>query len=265
MAKQKNKHPGKKCMWCGGSPVNQEDVFAKWIGRALRHIVPPTVSVDIAERVSTTEGDVVHEHHVTVGMPAGPRRPVVCPKCNGGWMSEIENATKPVLKPMMLGSVPSGGIPLSEEDLVTLGTWATKTALVIDFASPSRTVAGQKIRETFRQTRQPLPNSRIWLAAYVPDPGDLSFWYKTPLGKEGGVAGSEHLVLTTIGVGYFVVQVLLDVRDDASGPPNRRPDLTDLFFEAWPRHVNNMWPPKTAMRRDWIVHFAQTGTRPPGQ
>jgi hypothetical protein len=247
-------------MWCGAKRVNQEDVFARWIGRTLRDVVPEGQPIHSTERMSNPQGDVLHQHRKPLGMPSGPRKPVVCIECNGGWMSRIENAVKPSMGPMMLGRIPEAGVLLSSDDMNAIATWATKTALVIDFASFGYTVAGQPVRDEFYRTKQPLPTSRVWLASFVPEWGDLSFWYKTPLGlTDGGLPGSEQMVLVTIGVGYFVAQVLLDVRLDSGGPPNRRPDLTDLFFEVWPRQMGTTWPPAKAMGREWIVHFARTG------
>jgi hypothetical protein len=257
MTKRNNR--GARCLWCGGQPVTREDVFPRWIGRELRKITPPGEPMHVTEVTKRNTGELVHFHRGTVGMAAGPRRPVVCRPCNGEWMSRTENAVKQVMTPLLLGNVPVGGVRLTIDEMTALSTWTIKTALVMDFASAGQTVAGQDLRRQFHETQRPLRTCRVWAGAYVPEQGDLEFWYKTPLGHQGDVAGEERLVMVTFGMGYLVLQTLIDTRVDMGGPPNRRPEPNDYMLEIWPRSAvsPDVWPPRRAMTRAQVEYFAR--------
>jgi len=50
---------------------------------------------------------------------------IVCRKCNGGWMSRLENSTKAFLEPLLEGS----SVALGSEEIKTLAHWCIKTAI----------------------------------------------------------------------------------------------------------------------------------------
>jgi hypothetical protein len=52
----------------------------------------------------------------------------VCASCNNGWMSRLEGAVQPILKPILLGESPT----VSGADRKTLARWAVKTGIVMN-------------------------------------------------------------------------------------------------------------------------------------
>lgn len=88
---------------------------------------------------------------------------MVCPRCNNGWMSRLETAVQPILRPLVLGK----HARLTEDEITTLATWATKTALVYEPVHPAAegTTASTDDRRWFAH-QAPLPHSGVWLARY---------------------------------------------------------------------------------------------------
>jgi hypothetical protein len=112
-------------------------VIAKWIGKALQQLVPPHENDihDIAPAMPMDINDPIAAADFKfkkIGRANGPKRFVVCPACNGGWMSTLENRAKPVMTPLILGTVVSKGTELTDASINTINTWMTKTTILLD-------------------------------------------------------------------------------------------------------------------------------------
>jgi len=62
----------------------------------------------------------------------------VCGGCNKGWMRDLEEQTKEVLKPLIEGTV--NLLSISDDERTMLAKWATKTGYVLSHAAPLKKV-----------------------------------------------------------------------------------------------------------------------------
>lgn len=125
------------------------------------------------------EGDGIHQvsyrNHVTGETRDGPgiahRRggyfrtrslKVACQTCNNGWMSVLQQSTKPVLLPLIEGQ----RAVLTREQQRIMATWLTMWSMVYENCQPETIAIPQTERETFWQTRQPFPHWKMWTAPY---------------------------------------------------------------------------------------------------
>lgn len=130
----------RQCVFCGATPVTREHVIPKWISK-----------LPVFEKVlEEIEKNLDAPHYLTKwkldsrGKPAEPlfvergrkfrphqtEVPVVCKdKCNGGWMSDLEQEVRPYLTKLIEGEV----VPLNRTQLSALSRWACKTAMMMEF------------------------------------------------------------------------------------------------------------------------------------
>jgi hypothetical protein len=109
---------------------------------------------DAAELVEDhAYGRVLHRHFK-------PR--VVCRACNSGWMSGLETATKPILRPLMLGQAQH----LDRKDQTILATWACVKNMVAEFSDPA--TRSTDAAELARMYVKQLPPTRasVWIAKH---------------------------------------------------------------------------------------------------
>jgi len=135
------------CVFCGGTPVNREHVFPRWMSRALRNRGAKQFILGM-KGVTYRSGEI----NLTVRQ--------FCESCNSGWMAALERATQPILAPMLLNTDLQ---VLSEEDQATLATWAYKTALVL-MAHEHPGSLPDRWFETFYRERQPIGG--VYLGTY---------------------------------------------------------------------------------------------------
>ncbi len=62
----------------------------------------------------------------------------MCGGCNKGWMRDLEEQTKEVLKPLIEGTV--NLLSISDDERTMLAKWATKTGYVLSHAAPLKKV-----------------------------------------------------------------------------------------------------------------------------
>ena len=89
--------PVNECAFCGPTtgPLTIEDVIPRWLSKFLRRTYK--------HRSFTRRW---RQRGPQVGGPEANQRmktdaPVVCLKCNRGWMSELEDFAKPILVPLI--------------------------------------------------------------------------------------------------------------------------------------------------------------------
>ncbi len=158
MAIQLGRHRRRQqqCIFCGASPVHKEHVLAKWIRKVTPYSKGPV-------NWSFTNDPLTRRHRKHRLFTEQAR--VVCQdECNGGWMSRIEDAAKPVLTPMIQGR----DTVLTPADQDVLGRWAAKTALISCYLQPQIPVpAGYP--EAFYATKEPPAwpwMTLVWIAKH---------------------------------------------------------------------------------------------------
>lgn len=87
---------------------------------------------------------------------------VACVSCNTGWMSQLQQRTKPILLPLLLGQ----RVIVSRKQQSVLAAWVTMYAMVCEFAFPETVAIPQSERDVFMKGHCALRPWRIWAAPY---------------------------------------------------------------------------------------------------
>lgn len=159
--------PPRKCIFCGGTPISREHVFARWMHPYL------PVRSDLKMRGQLiTIGEISPDGTLTYGQPTegpldshgGPpakKLKVACAPCNNGWMSELQNDAKPALLPFITGAWPALAIP--EQRLIA--AWVAMFTMVLEKSyEPIETITYVQ-RKAFKErgkARCPPKNWLIW-------------------------------------------------------------------------------------------------------
>jgi hypothetical protein len=149
------------CVFCGGTPTNNEDVIPRWLVRFLKPIPPATRRVGRTFADRTDLGSAVAQSVTGIGV--GKLKAVCEHTCNNGWMKRLEDRTKPILRPMMKGAPASLNVDSQE----TLALWAAKTAMML--AIKYSKLPSMALRRPLYEQGEPPPTSIIWLSHIQPE------------------------------------------------------------------------------------------------
>ena len=95
--------PRKRCIFCGDIGISKEHIWGDWLKHYVKTILPKhTLNTVTVNRPGTPN---VASLRIRAGDPLRSKARVVCEKCNNTWMSEIQNAAKPLLIPMFEGEI----------------------------------------------------------------------------------------------------------------------------------------------------------------
>lgn len=151
-----------RCVFCGWEgTLTAEHAWPDWI----REVLPTGQEKRPSQQhqVAATTGQVTAITPVLHQKAANRRVRVVCQgECNGGWMSDLEHAAKPLLVPLIVGEEPY----LSEDAQALIAFWAAKTALMLQFIHPMaiRAVPAAHYQYVYEH-RAALCDMRVWLSA----------------------------------------------------------------------------------------------------
>lgn len=161
-----NKQDRGACIFCGGSGLSKEHIWPQWLTKYLNH---PTVSRTV---VASSMQRGVGRFNKTVqkkqGKMGSVSRRVVCRKCNGGWMSELQNLAKPYILPLVSGK--PFLLDVNGQRIVSL--WVMMTVIMAEYIDSNHraiTDDDKKCLYAFKEDKSiAVPdNWRIWLAFYV--------------------------------------------------------------------------------------------------
>jgi hypothetical protein len=167
-----------KCLYCHGGPISREHVFADWLRRFIPNEMPRhnrLVAVAHLDRtdfeIKRREGDL-HSWKVKCA----------CRRCNGGWMSVLQERAKIVVTPLILGE----SATLDAQHQRTLSAWVAMAVIAGDAAGRYGCAISQGDRDyVYRNHVAPFSWS-IWLGRRAPTPPVL--WSRRPFAviKEAG-------------------------------------------------------------------------------
>jgi hypothetical protein len=235
--------PRGRCVFCNQLGSSEEDVFARWLTKALGGPGPTGFHLRRSsgrDRLNTS----------TLRLTTR----AVCRECNNGWMSQSEQAVRPVLTPMLRMQT----VRLAKEEVATLAQWVFKTALMFDRAAPpnERTVPDEHFRYLFQHRVLP-PSVAILSGCYLPIQGEepwaawgVAAWLSAALPNGTKMDGYR----VTFSIGHAIFQTFGTVPVDREGyvfesgltrggkpVPEAVPRLWPL--EAEPFH----WPPRSGV------------------
>jgi hypothetical protein len=203
MSDSETKGSARRCVFCGGtSSLTREHVLPNWLSQ---------IGLDLTPSVHHS-GPLNHVPRQWSSKPFTTTVKMVCVTCNGGWLSALENAARPVLAPLIRG----GSRRLPDDDQALVAAWTCKTALVSQLLSSEEARrGGQGLPSSEyvalyeqRELMEPLPFSQYWIGSYAGDRG-ASIWV-TPFVVEVTDAGSPPDIPTgyamTLVLGSLLVQ-----------------------------------------------------------
>jgi hypothetical protein len=147
------------CIFCGGRPLTREHIWPDW----LRAHLPRSLSFYHSGRIILNEDNTqTHSSKKISGDPKSRKLRIVCNKCNNEWMSDLQNATKPILIPLLL----SQQITLSEPRQRQLATWVAMTVICAEYIQPASVSIPVTARRWLFTNRTPPENMRIWIGNF---------------------------------------------------------------------------------------------------
>lgn len=150
--------PGRSCIYCGGTELTHEHIWADWLKiyskREMTSYTTETALIDV-DKINL-------KRKKYQGDPLARKVRRVCRTCNNGWMSRLQETTKPSLVPLPIGSPAT----LHKRDLRLLSAWIAMATMIAEF-DPTATVAISQEERTFlRMNPRPPSHWRIWIGCY---------------------------------------------------------------------------------------------------
>lgn len=161
--------PQRFCIYCGGAGLTKEHLYADW----LREYIPRELDEHrTASTITFPHKSETKVRHQT-GDTHAKRLRRVCLKCNGGWMSDLQQVAKPHLVPMLEGRRTA----LSRNAQKIIAAWATMTAMTAEFVDDEMVAVPQIERDYLRETHLPPRSWRIWIGRYARSGMAKRYWH----------------------------------------------------------------------------------------
>lgn len=222
------------CLFCREYGSSREDVFALWISRLIRDAGP----FDLA---------VTHGRSKTGLRKIGVYSRAPCRTCNTGWMSRLEQAAAPFLRPAILGQPTEWDADAQK----VVATWAFKTALMLDRSNPvGFKVPAQHFAHLYDHAEPPGGSVQIAVGAYRPTPGER------PLGATAGISAGPTSHRDSYRIAFSVGQLVFEINGYAGRgispvavqtfvqTPDMIVPMWNSYPPVWPRlSMTFRWPP----------------------
>lgn len=241
----------RSCVFCGyEGKLTAEHVWPAWVDQYIPTIPGGTAGYKHKHGTSDGRFEALFEYK-----RLDHRAKVVCLACNNGWMNDLENAGRPVLKEMIAGT----GVALDAEAQRTVATWAAKTAMCVERTFPSATQAipDHFYEDLYENPSRPPSSITVWAGCYL---GDTPFGISHrswPLWQFVRRQPSS-MFQATYRIGHLIIQLLGAEPGDDFELIN---DRSENLIQLWPTLVaQTSWPPTfvfgdEAFERFSSVHF----------
>jgi hypothetical protein len=178
-------------------------------------------------------GRVLHKHFK-------PR--VVCRPCNTTWMSRLESATKPVLRPLMLGDQ----LQLDRRRQTILATWVCLKNMVAEFSDPAtRTTDVADLRRMY-VSQLPPERTTVWIGEHEGNLWTTRYIHRGIRIADGPVRPSDGLPVnghaTTFAVGRIIFHLLALPDDFPYGAPIPQGPIATRIRQIHPSTPPFVWP-----------------------
>jgi len=254
--------PG-RCIFCGGASgrsMSKEHVFPDW----LRQLFPRSPNSTHVHGAIIWDDDTLTPNTMKTrkqGHVSTKKVRVVCEGCNNGWLSALEERTKPLLSYLIMGKF----CWLGQDEQLLLATWVAKTVMTAEF---------------LRRDKVAIPSTdREWIMGNLSPPS--SGWWMWIAGSQGvnwqiGINHfSSHISIapvrppesditnmqcTTMAVGRMLVQCISTTFVDVDFAL-AMPDSSD-FKPIWPFTIPVLlWPPSRFLTDEQIESVAENLVR----
>jgi hypothetical protein len=174
----------------------------------------------------------------------------LCRPCNQGWLARLEEETKHLVSPGILGR---GPLTFSAADRKTVARWSLKTAALLGYtASPPQPAPAGYFRWLMQNDSPPLQTG-VWVAAYGGAEQSITgrTWTTnyTPIPS----GPSFQSALTLLGFGPLLFLIL-----EFHGAPETiavgtHDAINDFVVKLWPSDDSHVrWPPKLGCDDDGV-------------
>ncbi|WP_457425661.1 hypothetical protein [Roseateles sp. P5_E7] len=161
---KKSKAPA-RCVFCGAFGVTKQHVWADWMNDLTDEL--ETGSAQNLIRSDFLPGGRVAIFAPQLRFPRGPFRTKkirrMCGKCNGGWMSEIENNAKPYITKLVLGE----SLTLNQDTCTALAAWSCLFSIVAEYTDERTQAIPHSDCLHLMKFRTAPAGWHIWAASYV--------------------------------------------------------------------------------------------------
>lgn len=148
--------PDRTCVFCHApitkATASREDTVPKWLQSYLG-----IATSSVEPTLTTPSGEQLAQRVHPVDQLLTGR---VCKECNNGWMSDLENAAKPVIADLISGE---GRLQaLVRADRQVLSRWAVKTAFMLDAGGLEPRVSQLQVEQLFAADSHVPPNVQVF-------------------------------------------------------------------------------------------------------
>ena len=263
---KKPKEPG-SCIFCEGRPVTSEHMWPQWIGALLPPLPgEPQTHTHVMTTTEAGPGFVTFRpkiHQARGPMQSRKIRKVCGGKCNGGWMSQLEQAASRVMAPMIRGEE----VSLGASDLRGIANWAILTSIIGEYTDiPMQAISKEDrlqlmeswiARNETRSERIPdLPAGwRVCIASQNAASWRLGYSHTGLVSGRPGepIPTTCNSQSTTFGMGCLLIHATSTY---VAAVPSNQFATTELV-EIWPRVPDHLqWPRPYAQSEadvDWIA------------
>lgn len=163
MSNKQRKPPG-KCIFCDGHGMTKQHIMPNWMNRAFPKLIAE--HVNYKSTISNLHTPKIPSYLFQLSPPVryqgslGLRQlRLVCLKCNGGWMSTIEQQSKDII----IALITHKAIILSQEDQLKLASWIAQMTIVAEFTDIPFKVVPYRERKYFMDNKLPPVTWVIWI------------------------------------------------------------------------------------------------------
>jgi hypothetical protein len=257
-----------RCIYCGGAGLTKEHLYASWLrpyilSRVDRH----GINFDVV-----SPGSASHKIEMRSGDTHARKIRRVCgggkSRCNNGWMSQLQEETKPILLPLITGQKAT----LSRKDQKALSAWAAMTAMTGEFLGDNEEFVAvpQTQRDYLRIKKRPPRGWRIWIGRYSWTVG-VERWTHHVMclaengyrGPPGDISRPPNTQTTTICVGdelfIHIMSSSVDSGQSLVSRWNFPPSIAPAFLQIFPAAAEKIiWPPPRTITPVELKYVANT-------
>lgn len=215
------------CVFCKGTPLTKEHIFPDWLKSILDR--------ESELKHSSDRLSVQFEHGKAFLTPFRKQKSgnlmstkllIVCKSCNSGWMSMLQQQTKPILTPLVLGE----SIILKTAEIDQRLKWIVMATMVAEFDDREyKRIPISQLR-AFKLDPKIPEGWKIWIGAYEgTKPAHYNHIGSTQLSRNFRVT---HLQASTFIIGKFIIYAVSS--DDETTIKNYSNQITDKLVQIYP-------------------------------
>lgn len=221
--------------------MSREHVWGQWLKDFVRcDLKKHGIVLHELDRPGAAERTT---RRIRAGDPIGSKVRVVCVECNTQWLSQIQDAAKSHMVPLIRGDRAAIG----RQGLIKIATWAAMATMTGEFLiyDLRQVAVTASERKAFMGNRLPGDNWRIWIGFFSPNRLDER-WVHTslPIYDSKDIPNIEHVdgaprvntQTTTISIGNLFVHTMSSSIPELVADWDWRalPRVRSLLVPIWP-------------------------------